>query len=503
MASLCGVCALRVSGVGDASPRYVDPALAPVELPLPADGPLRSFLLSTPATCPLCLGLYAWVMAYPLESALAPWEGYAAFTASVENCSPSLLLRELVVLEALAQAPNAALPRPPARYVDEYRSGHSYLIASVPSVAGALLRARLAAHLRDDARPEAYPLAVTVDAARVAVATDEALLPTDGSAPKGPKRNRTPTMSKAAVFRWLRGGGTVAEALARWAAAGSGGPVVAEGPPTLAVVGASYWVGGRYCKFARNVPQSAWVVRGQAVGATSVEAMVASLVPEVLGHCEAPVLSASGREDRDVRMVGPGRPYYLTVKGARRSPALYCEADMRRLDALVLERWGGAVVTHGTHLLTAAEVATVNDASADKLKVYRCAVRIDVAAGTPAEMGARLHALPLPLRVDQATPVRVTHRRSLLVRPRYVLALRVERWLEEGRVLVLHLETTAGTYIKEFVHGDLGRTQPSLGALLGGARCTFLALDVTDVRMDAQVPEGLLQDDLQDDDADQ
>lgn len=37
-----------------------------------------------------------------------------------------------------------------------------------------------------------------------------------------------------------------------------------------------------------------------------------------------------------------------------------------------------------------------------------------------------------------------------------------------------------GTYIKEFVHGDLGRTVPSIGSLLN-CRADILQLDVTNV----------------------
>jgi tRNA U54 and U55 pseudouridine synthase Pus10 len=36
----------------------------------------------------------------------------------------------------------------------------------------------------------------------------------------------------------------------------------------------------------------------------------------------------------------------------------------------------------------------------------------------------------------------------------------------------------SGTYIKEFCHGDFGRTRPSLGELLQ-CQCDILALDVT------------------------
>jgi tRNA U54 and U55 pseudouridine synthase Pus10 len=42
------------------------------------------------------------------------------------------------------------------------------------------------------------------------------------------------------------------------------------------------------------------------------------------------------------------------------------------------------------------------------------------------------------------------------------------------------LLASAGTYIKEFVHGDLGRTVPSVGSLLG-SEADILQLDVTNV----------------------
>lgn len=48
------------------------------------------------------------------------------------------------------------------------------------------------------------------------------------------------------------------------------------------------------------------------------------------------------------------------------------------------------------------------------------------------------------------------------------------------------METQAGTYVKEFVHGDFGRTKPSLADLLG-VECgevDILELDVEDVDME-------------------
>jgi len=46
--------------------------------------------------------------------------------------------------------------------------------------------------------------------------------------------------------------------------------------------------------------------------------------------------------------------------------------------------------------------------------------------------------------------------------------------------VILDLETQAGTYIKEFIHGDLGRTTPNFGALMG-CETDILQLDVLSV----------------------
>mmetsp|Transcript_12778 Transcript_12778/g.21602 ORF Transcript_12778/g.21602 Transcript_12778/m.21602 type:complete len:87 (-) Transcript_12778:7-267(-) len=45
---------------------------------------------------------------------------------------------------------------------------------------------------------------------------------------------------------------------------------------------------------------------------------------------------------------------------------------------------------------------------------------------------------------------------------------------------ILHVLASAGTYIKEFVHGDLGRTTPNVGGILN-CEADILQLDVTEV----------------------
>ena len=46
--------------------------------------------------------------------------------------------------------------------------------------------------------------------------------------------------------------------------------------------------------------------------------------------------------------------------------------------------------------------------------------------------------------------------------------------------LILEVLASAGTYIKEFIHSDLGRTNPSVKSILN-SNCDILQLDVRDL----------------------
>lgn len=52
------------------------------------------------------------------------------------------------------------------------------------------------------------------------------------------------------------------------------------------------------------------------------------------------------------------------------------------------------------------------------------------------------------------------------------------------RFLVLTMTAQAGTYIKEFVHGDLGRTTPNLASIAGIQAADLIELDVMNVDLE-------------------
>jgi tRNA pseudouridine synthase 10 len=113
------------------------------------------------------------------------------------------------------------------------------------------------------------------------------------------------------------------------------------------------------------------------------------------------------------------------------------------------------------------------------------------------------------LVVKQQTPIRVMHRRTLMTRSKKIHSAATQ-WISP-HYFMLMITTSAGTYVKEFVHGDLGRTRPNIGELLSaGASPTdssdkrpastrvvadILLLDVTDLVMTNGNGEGDENDD--------
>ena len=90
---------------------------------------------------------------------------------------------------------------------------------------------------------------------------------------------------------------------------------------------------------------------------------------------------------------------------------------------------------------------------------------------TSAGWDSKLDALT-DLKVAQRTPLRVAHRRTGLVREKVIHSMSSE--LVSSRIFILDMDTSAGTYVKEFVHGDLGATETLVAqTLLRGVSQSF------------------------------
>ncbi|GJP54820.1 hypothetical protein CLOM_g13856 [Closterium sp. NIES-68] len=253
-------------------------------------------------------------------------------------------------------------------------------------------------------------------------------------------------------------------------------PIASDRKDETNAPGESVYIAGRYLKFSRALSQSPWTVDDGQMGDGSVQDAIAShLLP--LTHPVSHKFQAAGREDIDVRMLGSGRPFLLEFKGAKLVPTV---GDVKRIEGEINEQERGKVGVLQLQLADARVCAVMRQGEAEKQKSYVAVVWLSRPI-TQADV-AKLESIR-DLELQQKTPIRVLHRRSPLTRPRTIYSMQCHLVPSNPHVFLLHLTTQAGTYVKEFVHGDFGRTQPNVGSLLN-CEADILQLDVVDIKMD-------------------
>lgn len=222
---------------------------------------------------------------------------------------------------------------------------------------------------------------------------------------------------------------------------------------------------GRYRKLDRTLPQTRWPCRRcRGRGCTACEGTGKTYSTSVEEIAAAPFLAAThaegtrfhgmGREDIDARMLGRGRPFVLELLRPK-----VRSIDLGRLTEELARTAAGRVEVLDLVPCDAGEVVRVKESSPEK------SYRVGVLGETSLAKVNEALTVAVSRAIAQRTPTRVAHRRSDRVRTRRVVAAHVVE-AAEGR-FTLELRTEAGTYIKEWVEGDGGRTEPSLASLVG------------------------------------
>lgn len=282
-------------------------------------------------------------------------------------------------------------------------------------------------------------------------------------------------------------GETIRTEANRWLAAeitkATGATLVAEGRPDLvitfdtrlwhaAVEANSVYVYGRYTKLRRDIPQTHWPCRRcqgtgcwqcNDTGVTYTESVEDAIgIPaetpfEATGHA----FHGAGREDIDALMLGTGRPFIVELKEPHKR-----KADLAALSqAINVKTSATGVGVQDLRLAAPEEVAALKAAEHDKEYLAHCVSETPLARADVERVCASLTGTML----EQRTPDRVSHRRADLVRRRKVHRVLVEAMLEDPSPrFSIRVLAASGTYIKEMVSGDEGRTTPSFSALAGG-----------------------------------
>jgi len=261
---------------------------------------------------------------------------------------------------------------------------------------------------------------------------------------------------------------------------------------TVEVATSPLSVYGRYRKHSRSLAQTPFHCpecrggrgrRGRPRGACAACKGTGRLVAGSVAEFLLPILvaesgaedgrfSGCGREDADVRMLGRGRPFVVALRRPR----------VRNLDLDSIRARADAAAAGAADfpvLRTVAPDAAEAVPATHPPKRYRALVEVE--GGASEADAAQLADGLRGVLLSQRTPERVARRRADLVRERRVLDA-AAKFLDRG-ALELEVRTEGGTYIKEMISGDGGRTTPSAASILGRP-CRCVELDVLEVELD-------------------
>ncbi|XP_027872810.1 tRNA pseudouridine synthase Pus10 isoform X2 [Xiphophorus couchianus] len=249
-------------------------------------------------------------------------------------------------------------------------------------------------------------------------------------------------------------------------------------PQDIQCLHISVFIAGRYNKFCRNLPQTPWVIDGERRMESSVEELIAAPILSAF-RADGFNFSSSGREDVDVRTLGNGRPFAMELLNPHRSR--FSKVEMKQLQEMI-NKSSDKIRVRDLQIVTREAMSRMKEGEEEKTKSYTALVWTQKSIEN--EDISFINDIK-DLTLDQKTPLRVLHRRALAIRQRVIHSMNVR--FVDSHHFYLGLKTQAGTYIKEFVHGDFGRTKPNLCLLLK-TDTDILELDVESVDVDWPPP---------------
>ncbi|PWA29292.1 hypothetical protein CCH79_00013939, partial [Gambusia affinis] len=228
-------------------------------------------------------------------------------------------------------------------------------------------------------------------------------------------------------------------------------------PQDIQCLHVSVFIAGRYNKFCRSLPQTPWVIDGERRMESSVEELIAAPILSAF-RADGFNFSSSGREDVDVRTLGNGRPFAMELLNPHRSR--FSKVEMKQLQEMI-NKSSDKIRVRDLQIVTREAMSRMKEGEEEKTKSYTALVWTQKSIEN--EDISFINDIK-DLTLDQKTPLRVLHRRALAIRQRVIHSMNVR--FVDSHHFYLGLKTQAGTYIKEFVHGDFGRTKPNLCQLL-------------------------------------
>lgn len=242
------------------------------------------------------------------------------------------------------------------------------------------------------------------------------------------------------------------------------------------------FIEGAYRKLVRGIPQAIWLCNNcQGKGCEkcnqtgrnypdSVEEYITPYIQQAAKGTDVKI-HCSGREDVDALMLGKGRPFVVEV----RQPKIRT-LDLPALEILINTSANRRmdVTLKGTS--SRMVMRSLKGHSTKMAKRYR--MKVTLSEPNLDLWNEEIIKKGLVGQINQDTPNRVKHRRADLLRKREVYDIGFNKLSDTEGEVEIYCE--GGLYVKELMHGDEGRTRPSLAEIVSRI-VTVNYLDVLEV----------------------
>lgn len=243
----------------------------------------------------------------------------------------------------------------------------------------------------------------------------------------------------------------------------------------------SLYIFGRYKKLKRGIPQTKWFCRTcNGIGCKKCNYLGKLYEESVEELISKPILTVTkgdkssfhgaGREDIDVKMLGNGRPFILEIKNP-----IIRKINLDDLKKTINIKNIGKIKVENLRYVDKEEIKII------KTKEYNKTYRVLI-NGKKSFNIEKLKKAAQSLQgkiISQYTPTRVALRRANIVRDRKIYEIDIES--VDKKYATIKITSQSGTYIKELITGDNGRTKPNLSELIG-FQCEVKKLDVIDIK---------------------
>ncbi len=231
------------------------------------------------------------------------------------------------------------------------------------------------------------------------------------------------------------------------------------------------YVYGRYNKLKRNISQTTFycpLCHGRNKNCPKCKGkgriIEKSVEEEITKHLKSfkaqkYIFHGAGREDFDVLMLGKGREFVVEIKNPKK----------RKIDLKDIEK----------EINKSAEIKVNNLAFCEKNKIKEIKEKKN---WKKYRLIIECYKKPKEIKgefvIYQRTPKRVKHRRADKERERKIKIVSFKQINEKKAEIILIAQH--GTYIKEFISGDFGRTKNSYSEQTKN-NCKCIELDVLDI----------------------